>query len=477
MNILFITDDQHRYDFFDFEGRYPVETPNLRRLKEEGAYFPNTYSNCPICMPTRFTWQYGLYASQAGARLLDNHHNWPTHLPSLAQSLRSNGYQTALVGKLHSHAGIIYRDLTRSRKDTQLRGYDHVTEVSGRSLSSTYDCDWTYYLHSIGKLESYRQELANWKNAGSHHVTHSCLKQEETIDAFTCRAAQEYLTQYDSDKPFFLHLSFCSPHVPVYPSSDTKFPYKAEDMPEDFWPHAKSPEEIRRGQELLAAYATLVSEVDDYIGQILDLLQTKGILDDTLVVFGTDHGDMLGEHQCFGKQKWYEGSVKTPLLMRLPGQIPANRTCGELAESVDVPITLLDSAGIQRNPEELFPGTLGQSLWSTARGTSGQPPRTDAYSECLTGERGWRMLRSKQFKYIYMGDGKEHLFDLQNDPHENHDLADDSTFTPIRMEHRLALLDRLSRIHTPNSDGGPFPKEVWYEESFIHPSMSSRASK
>ena len=472
MNILFITDDQHRYDFFNFYGKFPVKTPALDRLKREGAYFPNAFANCPICMPARFTWLYGQYATQGAGRLADNHHNWPNSSPSLAHRLKEQGYNTALVGKLHSHAGLIYRDLTKSRQQTMDRGFDYVTEVSGRSLSQWYDCDWSYYLNDIGKLADYRQEVINWSADPQHpkKTSVSCLTQDETVDAFTYRAAHEYLSNYDDEAPFFLHLSFCSPHVPIYRPSETRHPYRAEDMPDDFPRANMSPEEKRDHQERLAAYATLVSEVDEYIGNILDLLEGQGKLDDTLVAFCTDHGDLLGEHERYGKMSWLEGSVKTPILMRLPGKIPADLTSQALIESVDVPLTMLEAAKGSVDPKVDFRDSPGQSFWDLACGKDA-PSRPDVYSECQTMNNYWRMLRTDEWKYVFSPEG-ETLIHLTEDPDEMNNLAGDPSHAQTLGEMRVRLIARLSLINTPATDDGPFPKTPWTHKHLVHPSMA-----
>jgi choline-sulfatase len=472
MNILLITDDQHRYDFFGFYGRFPIQTPAFDRLRREGVYLPNHFSNCPVCMPTRFTWQYGLYAEQAGGRLLDNHLNWPTHLPSLPQRLKQTGYRTALMGKLHSHAGLIYRNLRQARQNTLDRGYDELVETSGRSLSHWYDCDWTYYLQGKGLLDDYRTELDGWHDASQYGTT--CLRQDDTVDAFTFRAAHDYLSNYNHSEPFFLHLSFCSPHVPIYVSPDTRHPYDPATMPKDFPAGDFTQEQTRQHQECTAAYASLVSELDEYMGKLFTLLEDKGILDDTLIVFGTDHGDMLGEHGLYGKQTWYDGSTRTPVLMRLPGKLPAGLTLAGMTEAVDLPLTLIEAACGEQDPQQVFPGTPGRSFWQAAC-SADDPLRDCVYSACFTGENAWRMLRTPEWKYVYTPASGEMLFDLHTDPGEDRNLAANPAHASTLFAFRLKMLDHLARTHAPETDGGPFPVDRWFDRGHIHPDMAKFA--
>ena len=198
-NILLITDDQHRWDCYDDRTLTSLRTPNISRLMKEGVTLTHTYSNCPICMPARFTWQHGLYASQCASGLLNNHHDWPMEIPSMPQMLQKNGYHTSLVGKLHSHAGLRHVDLLERKNETQQRGFDDVFETCGKSLSYWYDCNFTKNLESKGQLDQYRADV-NYRHLQKKDTGEpSFLERKDSMDTITGDAAVEWIQNYEKE--------------------------------------------------------------------------------------------------------------------------------------------------------------------------------------------------------------------------------------------------------------------------------------
>ncbi|MCA1808817.1 MAG: sulfatase-like hydrolase/transferase, partial [Lentisphaerae bacterium] len=207
-NILFLTDDEHRWDFYTGGLIDGLETPTIDRLKKMGVTFPNAITNCPVCMPTRFTWLTGLYAGQSpsGPR---NAKNWPYGHKTVAQALQRAGYETAIIGKLHSHDGRTTAEhhLTDLEKHTYDRGFDYVFECQGLGKSRYAD----YIIGKYGE-EFYgkmREDAASrdHRKGGTNLYSPSFVPIEDRLDVFITNEAVRWLNERSSDKPFFLHAS------------------------------------------------------------------------------------------------------------------------------------------------------------------------------------------------------------------------------------------------------------------------------
>jgi arylsulfatase len=463
LNILLLTDDQHRWDFYDDRTVPSLNAPNLRRLMREGATLTHSYSNCPICMPTRFSWMYGLYAGQCSAGLLNNHHDWPRELSSMAHGMQVQGYTTALVGKLHSHAGLRYLDLRARRDETIARGFDHVYEVSGKSLSYWYDCEFTEHLRKKGLLEEYRLDIHLRCRQGVEEGRATFLDVDDTMDTLIGRTAAKWIDEYGGEKPFFLHASFCGPHFPYDPPASFLRRQNPDDMPP---PEARPDAAVSaKDRTMRAAYAAMVEHVDSEMGRVFEALERKNWMDDTLIFFTTDHGDMLGHHGHYGKMTPYDTSVRTPVIARFPDGRNAGLTLESMAEAVDLPCTLLEAAGMR--PEDIpahLSQTPGRSWLGYARGERGEH-RRDIYSECGTFDResAFRMIRERDWKYVLTPSG-EMLFDTLHDPWETTNLKDRPEQRERIASLRERLLRRMAESVPPNRPGATCRDGDWWIE-------------
>lgn len=460
-NILFLTIDQHRWDFVEGGVVSGLRTPTMARLREEGTTFMNAVSNCPICMPTRFTWMHGLYASQASAGLLENAADWPTGLPTLPGALREVGYHTSLVGKLHRHAGLARRDVVADVAGTCALGFDDVMEVSGKSLALWYDCEWTRHLEARGERLAYVRDVTARGDelGGSKSGAASVLAEEDSMDAFIARHACDWLGSYDGEKPFFLHASLCGPHFPVDPPERFAARYEADDMPPP--EGVNDPEAVREWRERRAGYAALVEHVDFELGRILDALDRTGKAAETLVVFGSDHGEMIGHRNRANKGTPYETSVRTPVTFRLPGVVAAGRVVGDLLEAVDLPLTMVEAGGIEV-PGGVFRNSPGRSAWGRVTGRTEEPVRTHAYSEAGVGERAWRLCRDERYKLVVRGAGEDELYDMASDPWEMENRIDDPALAEVRSRLRRELLRIMARSLVAVERGERVARDDWW---------------
>ncbi len=467
-NILFITDDQHRYDYLEMTGKFPVRTPNLARLAREGVWHRNAYSVCPLCMPARCSLHNGLYAHQHGVN--QNLRHWPLGVGSFPRTLQQNGYHTAAIGKLHVYEGVPERlDLRTVRNQIMSLGYDELIEVGGKSMAWFVQCDWTHDMAAKGLYETYLNDADERKTAAGS-VLPFPLPTEEYHDIWIGDRCVEWLEEYDDDKPFFLWAGLVSPHPPYNAPNEI---YEKHD------PDAQTPcvdnEEPGVWPQKRAHYSAMVEMVDHEVGRLLDVLEHRGMLDNTLVIFVADHGEMLGDHQLNGKCHPHDPSVRVPCLARYPKLIQPETISDALVEITDLPATCLDVALGCKDVTEHLECSPGLSLvdhWANPA----EPFREFAYSE----DGGqffppFQMIRTDRWKYaLYVREGRgsghgegdparrnytvdagepsELLFDMHNDPDECANLADDSKHLAIKDELKGRLLQHVANTPPPIRD-------------------------
>ena len=258
---------------------------------------------------------------------------------------------------------------------------------------------------------------------------------------------EEFLERQDGRRPFLCVAGFFSPHAPwVVPQRflDLYDPdtFTLPEFPADLEPHRAaahcSEERLRAARH---GYYALVSEVDHYVGELLKTLEVRGLADDTLVVFTSDHGEWLGEHLKYGKGYPGDDAVsRVPLIIRWPEGVAApGRTVQTIVEAVDVVPTLLASAGLQI-PSQLQGTSLLPAL---------QNLPFDGKGSALMEHHGWKNLRTEHYRYLIRTDGSEGLWDVQNDPHEYQNVADEPAFEAVLAEQRRLMLERLLRLERP----------------------------
>jgi choline-sulfatase len=426
--------------------------PNLDRLRSEGITLQHGYSSCPICMPTRMTWAYGLYASQVAEGLLHNAHDWPRGLPTMPQRLQDAGYYTALIGKLHSLAWIIPRDVISEEAVTCARGFDEAFEVSGKILpAGQYRCRYSEHLASKGLLERYVADVRARSPffGNEERLEPSFLAPEDHMDGFIGDRVCEWIGSYERDQPFFLHASLCGPHFPLDPPSPFFEHYQPEEMP----PPVGDLDADDAGRWLRdrALYCGLIEFVDHQVGRMLAALERRGLADDTLVLFTTDHGDMMGDHGLRYKGHPYDASVRTPVIARLPGRIAAGARSDALVESVDLPLTILDAVGVDVASPQTLPQTPGRSYWPVLTGDRNEH-RDWVYSEAGARGRKWRMCRERNWKYVFSAGGDDKLFDMAADPDELVNAVDAPVHAGRLSRMRRQLVESMSCCVAPNTD-------------------------
>jgi arylsulfatase A-like enzyme len=421
--------DTFRYDTLSCAGHPTVKTPHLDRIAGMGVRFTQAYSSSPICMTARSNCLSGLYCHNTG--------QWSNygHLPGGSQTymslLRDNGYRTAQVGKSHLYGHGTPKGSPKlfhldTMKDFMASlGFDDVLETTGPLATCNTDSIMTDDWAKKGILDLYRDDYAKRGKAGGDRgaLWPSPMPEDDHMDAFIGRTAVEYLENYDRDEPFALFVGFGGPHSPWDPPEAWAEKYKDAEVPDPIpapekpswlgeaaaaYHDAIIPDGIDRetSRTIQRLYYAKVAFVDHWIGNILDALERRGVLDNTTIVFWSDHGDRLCDRNGLNKCVFFDDSVRVPMIVRLPGNPGAGTVCSRLCSINDLFPTILEAAGIE--PQACF----GTSLARCAEDP--QAALHDAvFSEIATRGRRRTMIRTERHKMV-VDDHSEvvQLFDM-----------------------------------------------------------------
>ena len=453
-------DDQHRGDCLGVAGNPAAHTPHLDRLATEGACFRQVYSSTPSCTPARAAlltgmspWNHGMLGYSQVAE------KYPVEMPRL---LRDAGYYTLGIGKMH---------YTPQRN---LHGFhETILDESGRRFSADFRSDYRAWFQSVAPT---RDPDLTGISFNSYRAAPFALPEELHPTRWTGDVAASFLEHYSAAAPFFLKVSFARPHSPYDPPqrwfdhyADKPLPKRVvgdwaakyaprSDESEDLWHGDLGEAQVRTSRQ---GYYGSVSFVDEQVGRLLEILERRGMLEDTLIIFCSDHGDMTGDHHLWRKSYAYDASARVPLLMRCPKGL-----CDDMrGRSFDAPVelrdilpTFLDAAGGLEAPRPLD----GRSLLDLTRGR-GEKWREWIDLEhdiCYDKQNHWSALTDGRVKYIYHAfDGTEQLFDLAQDPQELRDLAGDPAHADTLRLWRGRLAEHLApRGEDWVRNGAPIPR-------------------
>ena len=442
-NVLLLVTDQQRGDCLGIDGHPVLQTPQMDWIGASGTFFRRGYSECPSCIPARRTLMSGRSPDADG---MVGFFSAPFDPPAtLAGELQSAGYETRLVGKAHLHP-------TRQRF-----GFD-VMELA----NSTRGEDNEYLDWLGGEAPSDRWAMAHGATPNGWIGRPNHLPEEQTHTFWCVSRSIEFLEKRDPTCPFFLNVGFIDPHPPMTPPAWYFDRYAARDLPgpvmgdwvEPFeGPSRGIPIELgpygQRGpidpgamHNNRAAYYGMINHIDDQVGRLIQYMRDAGLLENTLIVFVSDHGEMLGDHQMYSKTRAFEASARIPFLARAPQHLgfPREVVCNQPVGLQDVMPTILDIAGVAI-PE----GVTGTSFVPLMRGEAvpWRPYLHGEHSGCYRYVDGNQWLVDERYKYVWMTQtGREHLFDLAVDPNEEHDLSGTEDLGPWRARMMEVLRDR-----------------------------------
>jgi arylsulfatase A-like enzyme len=413
-NVIILHTDQWRAQAFGYAGDPNVSTPNIDRLASESANVSLAVSGMPVCTPHRASLMTGQYPLTHG--LFMNDVQLDTAATTLAKVYADAGYQTAYIGKWH---------------------------LDGRGRSS--------FIPPGPR----RQGFQYWKALEcSHNYNQSAYYEGDSpekkfwdgYDAIAqVKDAQQYIRDHaGGEKPFLLFLSWGTPHAPYHTAPEKyRQMYEAEDM--QLHPNVP-PEMEQRVKKDLAGYYAHCTALDDMVGEMMQTLQELKLLENTIVLFTSDHGDLLGSHRAYKKQQPYEESIRIPMLIHAPqleaGDYPA------LVNSYDIMPTLLGLSGID------IPETVQGQDYSGYLSRQAALPDTAAVLSCVQpfgqwnrfdhGGKEYRGLRTLRYTYARELQGPWLLFDNEKDPFQMNNLADAPEYQDLVMEMDALLDQKLS---------------------------------
>lgn len=415
-NILFFFPDQHRPDWLGCNPESPVRTPNLDRLCKLGIRFTNAFTPSPVCSPARACLATGRDYHRCGAR--NNGQNTPLSLPNYYRCLRNAGYEVAGVGKF---------DLHKPDHDWGLDGSKLLPEygfTGGIDNEGKGDAISAYRDHGMSPKGPYMKFLKDQGLAERHLTMYqpylnkpgwlnfpavTDLPDEAYCDNWVAANGMRCLREFPQGKPWHLVVNFVGPHGPFDVTANMR----------SRWENVKIPPPVDNDEpeaEVILArrqnYAAMIENIDDHVGRMIDLVKQRGELDNTVIVYSSDHGEMLGDHGRWAKSVWYTPSAGVPLIVSGPG-IRSGACSDALVSLHDLAATFLDYARA-----EPLPDADARTLRDLLEG------RCLAHREhVISGLNNWSMIFDGRYKCVTRVDASPILFDIQEDPHELTDVA------------------------------------------------------
>lgn len=443
-NIILITTDHMRVDNVCANGNEAMETPNLDRIVKNGVSFTKCHCVSPVCMPSRATLFTGRYPQNHGVRC--NGVPLSKNEITLTHALSREGYYTGQIGKLHflPHSGRNHRGYHPQY------GFD---EMLIADEPGCYPDAYGRWLEALGPkareqgrvpMPGTRKRLHYYVFEGPDDITHAWWVANETI-----RFIKE-----NKDRLFFVHAGFYAPHPPLNPPKSQinryigkKLPKRLfkrgemAKMPKDYQNAAKRLSNVteKQWEEYKRYFYAMVSNIDVNMGRILEALESENLLDNAIIIFTSDHGDYLGDHGLVSKSnQCYKGVMEVPLIIQGPN-ILRGKLLSSLVELTDVMPTIMEYINVEK-PK----GVKGKSFLPLLKG--GSKFRDSIYAEHGPDNYWQRVIRTEEAKYMCNTNGDEVLFDLQKDPDEYNNIANDKSGKSLLDEMRKKMLVRSMEV-------------------------------
>ena len=435
-NILFLFPDQWRWNWLGCaDDDIPIRTPNLDKLATRGTRFTQCRTNSPLCAPARACLALGMRYQNCGVP--DNSIDTDPTKTTVFQLLRDAGYRTATTGKNDLHKPTYWKGLDGWTQLLGRYGFTQAREHSGKydgvmNGAQTPFCYHTSLLYSRGLMgalvEDYRRrgEEASGPTATWPSPLPRALYTDDVCGRNTC----EMIAEMPTEGPWLMWANFPGPHDPFDPPRELQQRYDGVEFPIPVHPQHTLKDKPIDHQQIRRNYAAQCEGIDEWVGRILDAVEQRGELENTLVVFASDHGEMLGDHGRFTKQVPHEGSVHVPLIVAGPG-VQSGIVSDALVELIDVAATLLEAAQL--------PVPADWDARSFAPVLQGETREHRAATHSALGD--WQMVCDGRFKLVKTGD-KEELWDLRNLGDEGRDVAAAHAEEVERLREELATPHR-----------------------------------
>lgn len=435
-NILWYCTDQQRFDTIGALGNSQVQTPTIDELVKNGVSFTNAYCQSPICTPSRASIMTGLYPSRT-RNTRNGNDTFPSDVPLISKLIADSGYNCGLIGKFHLVS-------------------------AGRRPEPRLDDGFDYWQHSHAPRDDWpagEHAYADWVRANGENLDALRNSDDRVPSEFhqtkwASDCAIDFISR-DHSTPWMLNINVYDPHPPFIPPSDYEKQFKAEDMPGphfresdlkhqktlknvDFQGEPKKPEE-HDAKSIQAKYYAMIALIDDQLARILQTLDETEQRQNTVIIFTSDHGEMLGDHGLMLKGcRFYEGLIKVPLIFSFPKEFESNLQCNGITELLDLSATLLAVAGIEipdyHQGKNLLPILTGQTPGDEIR-NSARCEYFDALDTQFTSGSGSfaTMYRDDRYKLcVYHNQNLGELYDLLEDPWEFNDLWNDPEYSEIK---------------------------------------------
>lgn len=436
-NVLFLMDDQHRADWLGCAGASWLPTPHIDALASRGIRFSQATTTCPVCAPSRIGLASGIRPSRLGA--LDNDGVLPPQVPTFYQHFRDHGYRVGCVGKLDLLKGQNFNGREGRRPETYSWGFTDPLEIEGKMHAgrfSTPQGPYGQWLADQGLYEGFLQDYQRREKTGwvKGALEDSVLPEEAFSDVYIAResiAKMEHL--HASGYPWYLLVSFVGPHNPFDPPTSWAEKFRQADIPDPIDPEGEALPEVRKLTRGLTIeehriarrqYAANIALIDHWVGELLQALDHLGATDNTLIVFCSDHGEMLGDHGRYTKSVPYEASIQVPMIIAGPGV--STGVSDALVEMQDIHPTLTDLTGLPKLSR------IDAKSFATCCEDPGADHREHTYCE----HRGFRVIRTREWKLVLNDQAPEELYDLTRDPGEQTNVASEHPTLIAQMRDR-----------------------------------------
>jgi arylsulfatase A-like enzyme len=410
-NVLFIMPDEWRGQALGCMGNPDIKTPNIDQLASGGMLFRQTFANTPVCCPARANILTGTYTSRNG--MLANDLRLNENIVTVADIYQHTGYRTGFIGKWHLDGG------------PRLPGFvPPGPRRHGFQYWAANECNHNYFY--------------NWYFRDENVP----IVSEQYEPEFWTDLAIEFLFQ-SQDKPFFLMLAPGAPHDPYLAPDKYMSLYDPDKLTmEPNWVEGTP----GAGRKEIAGYYAACTAVDDQVGRLLRVLHESGLEDNTIVLFSSDHGNMLGSQGKILKRKPWEESIRVPGVLRYPGVIPAGGKSDALFSHLDFAPTLLSLCGLPIPPEMQGADISKISVGKVENGPAAVYFQIFGPYHGDGTEAGWRGVRTARYLYARWESGPWLLYDLEKDPHELRNLVNDAAYSTQLRELDKNLQDWMGRV-------------------------------
>ena len=442
-NFLFLLSDQHRADWLGSNPDIPVPTPHMDRLAGRGVDFTQAIVASPVCGPSRSCLASGMEYENCGVEV--NRQPYNPEITPFYRHLRDSGYHTMACGKIDLHKGSAGRTLD-GRADMEPWGFSDMVITAGKGGG--------YFGGQVGPKEPYyaylaslnppldricAEDIAKRSEPREEHwwgMTEPCpLDDEHYLDNFTARTGLDLLERAPEGSPWFLTVNFNGPHPPMDITRRMERQYRGPDRVIDDFPQPHeysggfpSEQHVRIRQN----YSAMIENIDGWLGAYQDRLTERGELDNTIVVYSSDHGEMLGDHGRWGKSIPYQASAGVPLTVAGPG-IARGARSDALVSLMDLAATFIDYADMQV-PTEMESRSLRPLLDQGGGEHRGYARSALKVAQAHAGR--FRMIQDRRYKLVDGFFEEETLYDREADPRETENIA-------ARKPGEVARLEKL----------------------------------